>query len=299
AYRRTRHRRRSFVSSSKSSAIGVRGFCQIRKSFSGFPKALRQNNNGNLTAASYTMAGGFTMAIGSAVVLEAGLAVAGVTSVVPFAGWAAAALVLVGVAIIGAGLYLHAKAHEHLHSPIELWVARSIFGNRINDGEERPDITLDYVKKLPAFASLPTEVKAWHNEHYGPKLLSAKQALSLGVTHVDTRWHQNNHWSPPNWIAITHNEVVAPQPTVEFTVLLPGFVLGVSEWSGSLKAHRDDQGRDVLPITPTGYIVGAGLVLHFENTLASQKYVSLHLTYNANQGLDENNEILSTFHLER
>ncbi|MEZ1512565.1 hypothetical protein QVM48_24820, partial [Pseudomonas soli] len=28
------------VSSSKSSAIGVRGFCQIRKSFSGFPYAL-------------------------------------------------------------------------------------------------------------------------------------------------------------------------------------------------------------------------------------------------------------------
>ena len=36
AYRRTRHRRRSSASL-KSSAIGVRGFCQIRKSFSGFP----------------------------------------------------------------------------------------------------------------------------------------------------------------------------------------------------------------------------------------------------------------------
>lgn len=181
------------------------------------------------------------MAIGSAVALEAGLAVAGVTSVVPFAGWAAAALVLVGVAIIAGGLYLHAKAHEHIHSPIELWAARSVFGNRINDGEVRPDITLDYEKKLPAFASLQTEIKAWHDEHYGPKLLSAEQALSLGITRVDTRWHQNNHWSPPNWTAITHNEVATPRATVEFTVLLPGFVLGVSEWSGSLSTLHDDQ----------------------------------------------------------
>lgn len=118
------------------------------------------------------------MAIGSAVVLEAGLAIAGVTSVVPFAGWAAAALVLVGVAIIAGGLYLHAKAHERLHSPIELWAARSIFGNRINDGEAHADINLDFDKKLPAFTSLQTEIKAWHNEHYGPKLLSAEQALS-------------------------------------------------------------------------------------------------------------------------
>ncbi|WHH50455.1 T6SS effector BTH_I2691 family protein [Pseudomonas sp. Ap32] len=262
-------------------------------------KARRQKANGNQAAADYTLTGGFTMAVGSAVVLEAGLAIAGVTSVVPFAGWAAAALVLVGVAIIAGGLYLHAKAHEHLHSPIELWAARSIFGNRINDGESHADINLDFDKKLPAFTSLQTEIKAWHNEHYGPKLLSAEQALSLGITKVDTRWHQNNHWSPPNWTAITHNEVATSQPTVELTVLLPAFRLGVSEWSGSLSSLRDDQGIDVFPISPTGHIVDAGLVLHFENTLANQNHVSLHLTYNANQGLDEDNETLSIFRLER
>ncbi|NWL04679.1 hypothetical protein DM807_01980 [Pseudomonas hunanensis] len=266
--------------------------------FSDGTKGLRQFDNGNFSAGAYTIAGGLTMAIGSAVTLEAGLAVAGVTTVVPFAGWAAAALVLLGVAIIAGGLYLHAKAHEHLHSPIELWAARSVFGNRINDGEVRPDITLDYEKKLPAFTSLQSEVKAWHNEHYGPKLLSAEQALSLGVAHVDTRWHQNNHWSPPNWAAITHNEVATPQPTVEFTVLLPGFVLGLSEWSGSLNAFRDDEGIDVFPITPTGHTVGGGLVLHFENALANQNHVSLHLAYSANQGLDEDNETLAIFRLE-
>ncbi|MFF7063907.1 hypothetical protein ACFY9W_15830, partial [Pseudomonas sp. NPDC008258] len=262
-------------------------------------KALRQYDNGNLTAASYTMGGGLTMAIGSAVALEAGLAVAGATSVVPFAGWAAAALVLVGVAIIAGGLYLHAKAHEHLHSPIELWAARCIFGNRINDGEVRPEITLDYEKKLPIYASLQAEVKAWHTEHYGPKLLSAEQALLFGIKNVDSRWHQNNHWSPPNWTAITHNEVAKPQPTVEFTVLLPGFVLGVSEWSGSLSTLRDDLGMDVFPIAPTSHIIGGGLVLHFENTLTNATHVSLQLSYSANQGLDEDNETQSIFRLER
>ncbi|UVL80597.1 hypothetical protein LOY24_10825 [Pseudomonas putida] len=262
-------------------------------------KALRQYSSGDLPAAGYTAAGGLTMAIGSAVTLEAALAVAGVTTLVPFAGWAAAALVLVGVAIIAGGLYLHAKAHERLHSSIELWAARSIFGNFINDGEVRPHITLDHEKKLPAYASVEAEVKAWHNEHYGPKLLSIEQALSLGINKVDTRWHQNNHWSPPNWTAITHNEVATPQPTVEFTVLLPGFVLGVSEWSGSLSTLRDDQRMHVFPAAPTGHIVGAGLVLHFKNTLTNQNHVSLHLAYSANQGLDEDNEILATFRLER
>ncbi|MBP2271012.1 hypothetical protein J3A98_001705 [Pseudomonas sp. BP6] len=262
-------------------------------------KTRRQRANGNQAAADYTLTGGFTMAVSSAVVLEAGLAIAGVTSIVPFAGWAAAALVLVGVAIIAGGLYLHAKAHERLHRPIELWAARSIFGNRKNDGEVHPGITLDYEKKLPYFTSLQTEIKAWHNEHYGPKLLSTEQALSLGITKADTRWHQNNHWSPPDWTAITHNEVVTSQPTVEFTVLLPAFRLGVSEWSGGLSSVRDDHGIDVFPISPTGHLVGAGLVLHFENTLANQNHVSLHLTYNANQGLDEDNETLSVFRLER
>ncbi|MNP45571.1 hypothetical protein D3C76_1395020 [compost metagenome] len=82
-------------------------------------------------------------------------------------------------------------------------------------------------------------------------------------------------------------------------MLLPSFVLGVSEWSGSLSTFRDDQGMNVFPIAPTGHIVAAGLILHFENTLSSQNHVSLHLAYNANQGLDEDNEIHSIFRLER
>ncbi|NQD74601.1 hypothetical protein HP547_09005 [Pseudomonas sp. CrR7] len=267
--------------------------------FSDGAKGVRQFKNGNRAAAVYTLGGGLTMAIGSAVVLEAGLAVAGATSIVPFAGWAAAALVLVGVGIIAGGLYLHAKAHEHLHSSIELWAARSIFGNRINDGEIRAEITLDHEKKLPAFTSLHAEIKAWHREHYGPKLLSAEQAQSLGVNNVDSRWRQNNHWAPPDWAAITRNEVATTQPTAEFVVLLPSFVLGVSEWAGSLAAFRNDQGMDVFPITPTGHIAGAGLILHFERPLPHHKSISLRLAYCPNQGLDDDSEILSTFHLER
>ena len=45
--------------------------------------------------------------------------------------------------------------------------------------------------------------------------------------------------------------------------------------------------------------VGAGLVMPFENTLANQSNISLHLAYSANQGLDEDNETLSIFRLER
>ncbi|MFJ4393182.1 hypothetical protein ACIP0A_26575, partial [Pseudomonas soli] len=267
--------------------------------FSDAFKVHRQFDNGDFIAAGYTLAGGLSTAIGSVVVLEAGLAIAGPTVFVPFAGWAAAALVLAGAAIIAGGLYLHAKAHERVHSPIELWAARSIFGNRINDGEIRSEIILDHDKKLPPFPSLHAELKAWHDEHYGPKLLSAKQAQSLGVTNVDTQWNQKTHWAQPNWSAIKFKYEDTSGATAEFTILLPGFAIGASQWSGSSSSLRDDGGMDVFPITPAAYIVGAGLILHFKLTLTHQNHVSLHLTYSANQGLTEGAEINSNFHLGR
>ncbi|BAN55100.1 MULTISPECIES: hypothetical protein [Pseudomonas] len=45
--------------------------------------------------------------------------------------------------------------------------------------------------------------------------------------------------------------------------------------------------------------VGAGLVMSFENTLANQNNISLHLAYSANQGLDKDNETHTIFRLER
>ncbi|MFJ2985957.1 hypothetical protein ACIPFI_26895, partial [Pseudomonas sp. NPDC087039] len=267
--------------------------------FSDGIKAWRQNINGNTTASGYTFAGGLTMAIGSAVVLEGMLAVTGVTSVVPFAGWAAASLALIGAAIVVGALYLHAKAHEHVHSPIELWAARSIFGNRINDGELRPAIALDHERKLPSFPTLHAEIKAWHHERYRPKLITAEQAQSHGVAGLDSRWHQNDYWSPPNWTTLTHNEVPTIEPTVEFTVFLPGFIVGKSEWSGSLSGSCEAQGMIEFPLTPTCYFIDAGLILNFNNTMNKQKHASLDLVYRPNQGLDENSEINSNFLLER
>lgn len=262
-------------------------------------KSDRQKLHGNLEASNLTLYGGSAVAAGSVLVLEGGLAVAGVTSVVPFAGWGAAALVLLGAVIIAGGLYLHAKSYEHLHTPIELWAARSIFGNRKNDGEVHPEIALDYEKKLPVFASLQDELKAWHDEHYRPRLIFAEEARSFGITEVDSGWHENNHWAPANWTAITHNEVTTPQPTVEFTVFLPGFIVGTSEWSASLGSLREDGEIVVFPLAAVCYVIGAGLILNFKNTINNQKHASLNLSYSSNQGLNEENEVNSIFRLER
>ncbi|MFJ4392100.1 hypothetical protein ACIP0A_21035, partial [Pseudomonas soli] len=262
-------------------------------------KAWSQKSNGNASAARYTFAGGLSMSVGSTVVLEGGLAVAGVTSIVPFAGWAAAGLVLLGMTVIAGGLYLHAQAHAHLHSPIEFWAARSIFGNRKNDGEVHAEIVLDHEKKLPPFPYLQDELKAWHDVHYGPRLISAEEAQSFGITGVDSGWRENNYWAPANWTAITHNEVTTTQPTVEFTVFLPGFIVGTSEWSGSLSSLREDGEMVVFPLTPICHVIDGGLILNFKNTINNQNHASLRLGYNSNQGLDEKNEVHSTFRLER
>ncbi|MFG0841227.1 hypothetical protein ACF8RA_04070, partial [Pseudomonas sp. FYR_5] len=91
---------------------------------SDYKKSQRQKMHGNTAASDLTFYGGGAVAIGSALVLEGGLAIAGATTFIPFAGWAAAAVVLLGAAIIAGGIYLHAKATEHLHNPIELWASR-------------------------------------------------------------------------------------------------------------------------------------------------------------------------------
>ncbi|MDH1659794.1 hypothetical protein N5E96_25225, partial [Pseudomonas mosselii] len=155
---------------------------------SDFQKSKRQKRHGNTEASDLILYGGSAVAAGSVLVLEGGLAVSGVISVVPFAGWGAAALVLLGAVIIAGGLYLHTKAYEHIHTPIELWAARSIFGNRKNDGEVHPEVILDREKKLPTFQSLQDELKGWHDEHYRPRLISAEEAQSFGITGVDSGW---------------------------------------------------------------------------------------------------------------
>ncbi|WP_145128375.1 T6SS effector BTH_I2691 family protein [Pseudomonas sp. URMO17WK12:I11] len=267
--------------------------------FSDLLKVIRQSDNGSSIAARYTFAGGASVAIGSVIALEAGLAVAGVTSFIPFAGWAAAALALGGTAIIAGGLYFHAKAHEHLHRPIELWAARSVFGNRMNDGETHSNIVLDDENKLPPFRSLQAEIEAWYKDHYEPKLLSAEQALSLGLSSVDTKWDQGSHWTPPNWTALTQDKVTITLPTAEFAVLLPGFAIGVSEWSGKFTTDHGDSESSVVPVVPTSYITKAGLVLHFKKALPNHEQALLHLSYIVNQGLLEDIHITTTFRVGR
>ncbi|MGY2956542.1 hypothetical protein ACVWWT_001750 [Pseudomonas sp. TE6349] len=264
-------------------------------------KAHRQFTHGDRVTAAYTASGGLSVALGSAVVLEAGLAIAGVTTVVPFAGWAAAALVLAGAAIITGGIALQSKASERLHRPIELWVARCIFGNRQNDGELRAGIDLDLDGKLPTFTSAQTEIEAWNKEHYGPKLISTKQALSLGVKNTDAQDSQSNQWSLPDWAKTIHNSIAPPQAAAEFTVLLPAFLIGTSAWSGRLSSTHEDGDLAISMITPNSHITEAGLVLLIKPELTNHRgisRISLHLSYSINHGPAENTELSSVFYIE-
>ncbi|GLO35103.1 T6SS effector BTH_I2691 family protein [Pseudomonas putida] len=262
-------------------------------------KGYRQSQNGSAISGAYTAAAGFTSAAGATLMLEASLAIAGPTFLIPFAGWAAASLVLVGAIVIGGGLYLHSKAHERLHSPIELWASRSIFGKKENDGEVRTEMKLDHQGLLPSFANVNEELESWHAQVYAPIALTAEQAAFLNLEGLTTRLSSGTHWPTPDWATIIHSHVDEAMATIEFTVLLKDFIIGQSQWHGTLKTK--DFGNTSIPLRtePTCHFNSAGLILHYKIDRTRAKSATLSIDYQPNQGLSSNTHSSSIFYIER
>ncbi|WP_334011591.1 T6SS effector BTH_I2691 family protein [Burkholderia cepacia] len=258
-------------------------------------KMVRQIQNGDSTAGFYTATGGIAVAAGSALILEAGLAIAAPTAVIPVAGWAAAAIVLFGAGVLAGGVWLHAQAAARIHSPIELWAARGLFGKRLNDGEKRDDIKLDANGKLPPFPGVHEEIKAWYAAYYAPVLLTKKDAEAIGIKGIDSTWHRKLlEWSYPDWGRIATNQVPQTTTTVEFAVLLRGYVMGQSHWSEVL-----EQGNICIAGNPICYDTRNGLVLHFKKEVTEVDRMALSIYYKPSQGLDESAMAVAQFQLER
>ncbi|NIF30098.1 hypothetical protein F3J44_27545 [Pantoea sp. Tr-811] len=262
-------------------------------------KSKRQEKNGDAIASKYTRWGGITVALGSVLILEGSLAITGSIGAIPFAGWAAAGVVLLGGAILAGGVHLHAKASERLHTPLELWAARCIFGTKSNDGELRDNISLDPTGKLPAFPSVTDEVIEWQTSYYQPVLLETEQAKALQLGSLSSEWKQNNAWSPALWVTLAHTDARPPKPSAEFTVLLKEFIVGESEWFGSLSICDRDQHAIETPFSPDCYITALGLVLNFKIEIMHGNSASLFIKYSPNQGLYDRAHSTITFKLER
>lgn len=258
--------------------------------------AYRKNQHGDRVAAAYTLGGGLLVGLGSAAILEGGLAIAAPTAVVPVAGWAATAIVLLGAGVLAGGVWLHSQADARRHSPIELWAARCIFGTHNNDGEKRDADVLDKNGNLLPFpGGVVEEIKAWYAAYYAPVLLTKKDAEAIGLKGIDSTWHRNLlAWSYPDWGKIVSNEVPMPSTTVEFAVLLRGYVMGQSHWSDML-----EQGNVRVAGNPTCYDTPSGLVLHYKKEVTEVYRMALSVYYKPNQGLDENAQAIEQFQLER
>jgi hypothetical protein len=119
---------------------------------------------------------------------------------------------------------------------------RDIFGTHENDGEVRQGITLDQDKMLLTYSDVAEEIKAWYAAYFAPALLDKQQAQALGITGVDSQWHDNISWSIPSWGAIATNSVPEVPSIAEFTVLLRGYVMGQSDWEYILSVPQTGQG---------------------------------------------------------
>ncbi|NBA98533.1 hypothetical protein GUY40_26985, partial [Pseudomonas sp. R5(2019)] len=262
-------------------------------------KAIRQSIQGDGFAAAYTALGGVAVAAGAAAILEGSIAIVGPTVFVPFAGWAAATVVVLGAAIVAGGVALHSKAHARQHRPMELWAARSTFGNHYNDGEERPGITLNNNRQLPGFINLAEEIRAWYAAYYAPVLLNEAEAKALGWEGVDSKLHNHRAPNTPSWERIFHNGAPRGPSKVEFTVLLRGYLLGQSSWEGNLSSNKGPSDFNVvLPVIPAIRLTPAGLLLNVTKEISGFDNWIFNIDYSPNQGLDESAIATAQFLLE-
>ncbi|AVJ30273.1 T6SS effector BTH_I2691 family protein [Achromobacter spanius] len=271
------------------------GYPAILTSFaSDIAKAGRQAQNGDETAAGYTVAGGFMVLLGSVALLEGSLAIAAPTMVIPFAGLAAAAVALLGAAVVAGGVAFHAAARERKHEPIELWAARSVFGTLENDGEFRDDIIPNKDKELPPYSDVEAEIKAWYATYFAPALLDKQQAQTLGILGADSRWLDNTSW----WGALPAKGLPA-SGVAEFTVFLREYVMGQSDWSYELRIPGPP--KQVVPGATTTriYQVPGGLVINLVKEIVGHSGLALEVKFVPNHGLDESAVASAQFFLKR
>jgi hypothetical protein len=167
------------------------------------------------------------------------------------------------------------------------------------DGESREDVKLDLEKKLPRYSSPQDEIEAWYVESYFRIALFALNSKNLGLHDLTTSWTDNNRWPTPDWATIIHSHAAEDSPTVEFTILLRGFIIGQSEWFGVLKSKNLDGTARTLIATPCCYTTAAVLVINYKIKPNKSKRVTLSITYHPNQGLQNHTTSAANFSLER
>ncbi|WP_081951613.1 PAAR domain-containing protein [Pseudomonas cremoricolorata] len=136
----------------------------------------------------------------------------------------------------------------------------------------------------------------WDIEHYKPRLLSTLQVMELSI--VQAKRHDLSPTIHAPLTSIIYHPPIAASALVELSILLPGFVLGTSQWFGGFdySPELDKPGGVANP--PNSYITDAGLALHFRHLSSNATQVRLTISYKPNHGIDEMDTLSQTFRLE-
>ncbi|UBM41645.1 T6SS effector BTH_I2691 family protein [Hafnia paralvei] len=199
----------------------------------------------------FRLGSAFLMLFGSALLLHIGGLIS-TMALIPIIGW-----VILGITLIGVGIWLGLEADERNHTPYEAWVNRTEFGILMADENSDRD--------LHRWGSLSETLQEYFNIRYKPIMVDATLAQYLKHPTVYSQWLPEE---------IISNKFGMQPP--KFVLYFPDYIKGISDI------------RDIS----TGYLIeeapqtNGGILLRFSKNDSSPNggQARLDLKYQPNTG---------------
>jgi len=222
--------------------------------------------NNQTNSKFFRIGSAFTSAIGSGALLFGG-EMATVLTFIPVIGW-----VIIGISLIGIGIWLGLEADERNHTPYEAWVNRTIFGMLEKDEKITGELT--------RWRNIKATLQGYFDVRYKPTLVDPTLAKYLGYPDIYSQWVADNN--EKNQYEIQHPK---------FVLYFPDFQKGVSD------IREVSSGYSIEELSQ----INGGILLRFIK-IETPSLMKLSLKYRPNTGymsdimITSDNELKINYH---